>query len=201
MTCNDFDALLCDYLDGVIAADRRQLMEVHLSGCGACAELTRDAREVMAFVDRSADVEVPPELVTKILHQAPQGGWLGNLSSRWLSPLLQPILQPRFFMGAMLTVLSLTMMTRCAGAPKHALTAADLDPVRLWMNLDDRVHRGWERSVKAYESMKLVYEVQSRVNEWKQQQQEEEEQSKRLPKVKAVKVQDSGTNQDSGKAK
>lgn len=192
MTCNDFDALLCDYVDGVLPADRRQLMEVHLSGCAACAELTRDSREVMAFVDRSAEVEVPPELVTKILHQAPNGGWLANtlggLSNRWLSALVQPILQPRFFMGAMLTVLSLTMMTRCAGAPKHALTAADLDPVRLWSNLDDRVHRGWERSVKSYESMKLVYEVQSRVSEWKQQQQDEEEQSKRLPPSKASQI-------------
>jgi hypothetical protein len=196
MTCNDFDALLCDYLDGVLTADRRQLMEVHLSSCSACVELTRDSREVMAFVDRSAGVEVPAELVTKILHRAPQGGWLGKLSTRWLSPIMQPILQPRFFMGAMLTVLSLTMMTRCAGAPKHALTAADLDPVRLWMNLDDRVHRGWDRSVKAYESMKLVYEVQNRVNEWKQQQQDEEEQSKRLPPAKATPVKD-----NSGKAK
>jgi hypothetical protein len=215
MTCNDFDALLCDYIDGVLPADRRQLMEVHLSGCALCAELTRDAREVMSFVERSADVEVPPELVTRILHQAPHGGWLGNalgnLSSRWLSPLLQPVLQPRLFMGAMLTVLSLAMMTRCAGAPKHALTAADLDPVRLWSNLDDRVHRGWERSVKAYESMKLVYEVQTRVNEWKQQQQDEEELNKRLPPakaglVKATQVQDSGTTPENnrngqGKAK
>ncbi len=190
MTCNDFDALLCDYLDGVLTPARRQLMEVHLSGCPACAELTRDARDVLSFVDRSADVEVPPELVTKILHQAPQGGWLAGLSSRWLAPLVQPLLQPRFFMGAMLTVLSLTMMTRCAGAPRHALTAADLDPARLWMNLDDRVHRGWERSVKAYESMKLVYEVRSRVNEWKLQQQEEEEQSKRLPPARATQVKE-----------
>lgn len=201
MTCTDFDALLCDYIDGTLTADRRRLMEVHLSSCTGCAELTRDARSLLAFVDRSADVEVPPELITKILHRVPQGGWLANLSSRWMGPLLQPVLQPRFFMGAMLTVLSLAMMTRCAGAPKHALTAADLDPVRLWINLDDRVHRGWERSVKAYESMKLVYEVQSRVKEWKQQQQEDEEESKRLPRAKPAPAAQPSATQDSGKAK
>ena len=182
MTCTDFDALLCDYVDNALAAEHRQLMEVHLSTCAACAELIRDTRAVLDFVDRSAGVEVPPELVTRILQQVPQGGWLANTSSRWLGSLLHPVLQPRFFMGAMLTVLSLAMMTRCAGAPKHALTAADLDPIKLWTNLDDRVHRGWERSVKTYESMKLVYEVQSRVKEWKQQQQEDEEESKRLPR-------------------
>jgi hypothetical protein len=87
-------------------------------------------------------------------------------------------------MGAMMTVLSLSMLTRCAGPPQHPLTAADLDPVRLWGSLDDRVERTWVRTVKAYESMRLVYEVQSRVADWKAKQQEDEEESLRLPKAK-----------------
>ncbi len=182
MTCNDFDSLLCDYLDGTLTKDRRTVMEIHLSQCLACAELTRDSREILGLVDRSADVEVPPELVTKILQQVPEGGWMAKLSRGFLAPVLQPLLQPRVVMGAMLTVLSLSMMTRCAGVPKHALTAGDLDPVRLWGTFDDKLHRGWERSVKTYESMKLVYEVQSRVSEWKEKQAEEEEEAKRLPK-------------------
>jgi hypothetical protein len=181
MTCNDFDALLCDYLDGTLAADRRSLMDVHVAGCAECASLARDAREVMGLVERSADVEMPPEMVTRILQQVPRGGWL----ERVLGPVFQPIFQPRVVMGAMLTVLSLSMMTRCAGAPKHALTAADLDPVRLWTAFDDKTHRVWDRSVKSYESLKLVYEVQNRVNEWKQKQQEDEEESKRLPRTAA----------------
>ena len=183
MTCIDFDGRLCDYLDGKLPAERRAMMEIHLSQCGGCAELTRDSREVLSFVERSADVEMPPELVTRILQQIPQGGWAARLSRGFFAPVLQPLLQPRVVMGAMLTVLSLSMMTRCAGVPKHALTAGDLDPVRIWGSLDDKVHRSWERSVKSYESMKLVYEVQSRVSEWKEQQQAEEEEAKRLPRT------------------
>ncbi len=72
----------------------------------------------------------------------------------------------------------------CWTAEASRWTAADLDPVRLWGSLDDRVHRTWVRSVKAYESMRLVYEVQSRVTEWKQKQQEDEDESLRLPKAK-----------------
>ncbi len=193
MTCNDFDALLCDYLDGTLPSDHRLLMEVHLAECADCSELVQAAREVSSLVERSAEVELPPELVTKILHQVPQGGWMAQLSSRFLSPVLQPFTQPRFVMGAMLTLLSFSMMTRCAGVPQHALTAADLDPVRLWTVFDNKVHRGWQRSVKAYESMKLVYEVQSRVDEWKEQQQEDEGDTHRLPKGKSV------TNPPSGK--
>ena len=189
MTCNDFDALLCDYLDGTLPLERRQLMDVHVAGCAACAELARDSREVMGVAERSANVDVPPELVTKILHQIPRGGWL----ARTLGPLFQPIFQPRVVMSAMVTILSVSMMTRCAGKPQHSLTAADLDPVRLWTSFDDKVHRVWDRSVKTYESLKLVYEVQSRVNEWKEKQQEDEEESKKLPHA--------GPSGDAGKAK
>ena len=185
MTCNDFDSLLCDYLDGRIPAERRQLAEVHLATCQACAELARDSREVLSLVERSADVDMPPELVTKILAQIPQNGLTARLSRGVWAPLFQPLFQPRVVMGAMLTVLSLSMMTRCAGVPRHALTAADLDPVRIWGSLDDKVHRGWDRSVKTYESMKLVYEVQSRVSEWKLKQQEEDDEARRLPRTQS----------------
>lgn len=205
MTCNDFDGLLCDYLDGKLASEHRGLMETHLAQCTACAELTRDSREVLALMERSADVEMPPELVTRILQQIPQDGWSQRLARGFMAPVLQPLLrpfsQPRVVMGAMLTVLSLSMMTRCAGVPKHSLTAADLDPVRIWGTLDDKVHRGWERSVKTYESMKLVYEVRARVSEWKEKQQEEDEEAKRLPGAQATSPQQSSQQQKGEKAK
>ena len=55
------------------------------------------------------------------------------------------------------------------------MTAADLDPVRLWSSLDDRTHRLWDRTVKSYESMRLVYEIRSQLSDWKQQQAEADE--------------------------
>jgi hypothetical protein len=75
----------------------------------------------------------------------------------------------------MMTMISVTMLSRCAGGPKTTLTAADLDPVRLWSSLDGRTHRLWDRSLKSYESMRLVYEIRSQLNEWKQQQSQQED--------------------------
>ncbi len=186
--CADLETLLCDYLDGTLARERRPSFELHLAECPACADLARDAAAAIAFMDRAASVEPPPELVTKILYQIPRGrtGGIGG----WLNRLTQPILQPRYVMGAMLTVVSLAMMTRCAGAPDHPLNAADLDPVKLWTALDDRVHRVYQRSLKTYESMRLVYEVQTRIREWQAEQEEEApaETDRKLPmKGKATK--------------
>ena len=54
-------------------------------------------------------------------------------------------------------------------------TAADLNPVRLWTSLDNRTHRIWDRAVKSYDSMRLVYEVKSEIAVWSEQQRQEDE--------------------------
>ena len=145
----------------------------HLESCAACAALAEDARSARGFMERAADVEVPPALVSKILH-ATNSGWefklRGKAFSGWINRTFAPVLRPRFVMGAVLTLMSMTMLTRCAGAPNNTLTAADLDPVRLWTSLDDRTHRIWDRAVKSYESMRLVYEVKNQINDWTEQQ-------------------------------
>ena len=44
---------------------------------------------------------------------------------------------------------------------------ADLDPVKIWTAAEDRATRTWQRGVKYYESLRLVYEIESRVKEWR----------------------------------
>ena len=182
LTCEQFEALLADQIDGELAsparADDRTAFERHLDECPACAQLAEDARSAVAFMEIAADVEPPPELTAKIL-EATHAGWEFKLRARgvrgWINRFFAPVLKPRFVMGAMMTMMSLTMLSRCAGDPRKPMTAADLDPVRLYSSLDDRTHRLWDRTVKSYESMRLVYEIRSQLNEWKQQQAEEEE--------------------------
>jgi hypothetical protein len=116
--------------------------------------------------------------MTKILH-ATNSGWEFKLRAKGIRGAINrffaPVLRPRFVMGAMLTLMSITMLTRCAGNPKAQLTAADLDPVRIWTSLDDRTHRIWDRTMKSYESMRLVYEIRNQINDWKLQQTEADE--------------------------
>jgi len=182
LTCEQFEALLADQIDGELAsparADDRTAFERHLAQCPACAQLAEDARSAVAFMEIAADVEPPPELTAKIL-EATHAGWEFKLRARgvrgWINRFFAPVLKPRFVMGAMMTMMSLTMLSRCAGDPRKPMTAADLDPVRLYSSLDDRTHRLWDRTVKSYESMRLVYEIRSQLNEWKQQQADADE--------------------------
>src|SRR5713226_939910 len=173
MTCAHLEIALCDYLDGTLAAAEKAEVERHLSECAACAELARDAGAAMAFIERVGDVEPPPQLVTRMF--AIPGMREARVSVRhgiqgWFRNLVQPILQPRMVMGLSLTILFFGMMARCAGIPGRQLSPADLNPSRVLAGLEDRVHRGWERSAKFYENLRFVYQIQSRLREWRDQQ-------------------------------
>jgi anti-sigma factor RsiW len=173
MTCANLEIALCDYLDGTLGAAEKAEVERHLSECAACAELARDAGRAMAFMERVAEVEPPPELVTRMF--AIPGTREARVSMRtgvrgWLRNLMQPVLQPRMVMGLSLTILFFGMMARCAGIPGRQLSPADLNPSRVWTGMEDRVQRGWERSVKFYENLRFVYQIQSRLREFREQQ-------------------------------
>jgi anti-sigma factor RsiW len=170
MNCTDFEILLADYVDGTLHEEQRSALQSHMEGCSACAELARDVTGAIGFMERAASVEAPPELVTRILYEITSGpshavvkpSWARRLFGKWL----EPVLQPRYAMGMAMTVLSFAMLGRLSGIEVRHLTAADLDPVKVWMSAEDRVHRTWERSVKYYESLRLVFEIQAQVKEW-----------------------------------
>jgi len=173
MTCAEIEIALCDFLDGTLAPAEKAEVERHLSTCPLCAEMARDAGAAIAFMERAAEVEPPPELVTRMFTIPGMREARASVRSGlrgWLNRLVQPVLQPRMVMGLSLTILFFGMMVRCAGIPERRLTASDLDPTHVWLGIEDRVHRGWERSVKFYDNLRFVYQIQSRVREWREQQ-------------------------------
>jgi len=175
MTCTNFEIALCDYLDGKLTPAATAELEAHLAGCAACAELARDAGEAMQFVERVAEVEPPPELVNRLfaIAQMPEARRMRGGIRGWFQKVFQPMLQPRMVMGLSLTILFFGMMARCAGVPGKRLSPGDLDPAHVWAGAEDRVQRGWERSVKFYENLRFVYQIQTRLREWREQQEQD----------------------------
>ena len=71
-------------------------------------------------------------------------------------------------MGMALTVLSFAMIGQFTHV--RQLTPSDLDPVKVWTAAEDRVVRWYDRGVKYYDSLKVVYEIQTRLKEWAEEQ-------------------------------
>ena len=173
MTCSEFEILLCDSIDGTLDAERTRAFNAHRESCPACGELARDASGAVEFISRVEEVSVPPALLTRIAFDIPAGKSAGAGILGFFTGWLRPMLQPRFAMGMAMTILSFSMLGRFAGIEVRQLKPSDLNPVNVWAAADDRLHRAWERGVKYYESLRVVYEVQSKLKEWNEQEEEE----------------------------
>jgi hypothetical protein len=170
MNCADAENLICDY--ATLSSTERFELERHFGVCPACAELARDSAAAIAFMESAADVEPPPELITRILFDPPWSkGKHKSKLREWTGALLSPILQPKFAMGMAMTILSLSMLARFV--PVRQLRPADLRPSEVWNGIATRAEYTWGRTVKFYENLKIVYQIQTTLKEWQQQTDEQ----------------------------
>lgn len=181
--CEELEIVLCDYFDGTLDRAQHEAVKAHLDACPACAAMAEDISGAMQFMERVADVTPPPELITKIVldttglpGEPARAGW-----RRLLGRFLDPILQPRFAMSMALTFLSFAMIGKLVGIESKPFRQTDLNPVHLWLNLEDSAHRTWVRTVKYYEGLRLVYEVQSRYKEWAEHEEEDRKAQQKEP--------------------
>lgn len=190
MNCAELDILICDYVDNTLDAPTRAAVESHLSGCTGCRALVDDARAVQSFLEGVPEVQPPAQLITRIVNEVPaaaghqrsatrSGGWLGQLRG-WM----KPVLQPRLAMGMAMTILSFSMLGRFT-APVKQLKPSDLDPVKVWAAVEDKTHRVWDRTLKYYESLRVVYEIQSRLKDLSDQEASEKQADQKTEQKKS----------------
>ena len=66
-TCDQVEAQLSDYLEGMLQAADRAAFEAHAQSCPECAPLLAGVRSVMTELQSMEEVEAPPRLVYSIL--------------------------------------------------------------------------------------------------------------------------------------
>ena len=165
MKCEQAEILLCDFLDGTLEPKRHAEFESHLATCGSCAAMRRDVEAAMGFVAEAAPVETPDELLPRILFHLPNAPKAPEKAPWWRN-WFAPLLQPKLVMGMAMTILSFSMIGRLVGIEPRQLTMADLEPARVWAAIDWKAHRTYDRAVKYYENLRLVYDIQSRLEDW-----------------------------------
>lgn len=174
LNCLEIDELLCDFVDGTLSAEQKSAFEAHTTKCASCQKLVAEVSSAVNFMERAALVEVPKELVTRILYHTPKQAPLLEAMARqdWLKRWIAPFIQPRFAMGMAMTILSFSMLGKFV-APVRQIKPGDLDPVKVWRNVDDSAHRTWDRFVKYYDNLRLVYEVQTAIDDIKGEPEEQ----------------------------
>ena len=160
--CKISDERLSEYLDGRLAPADASAFATHSAGCADCAQLIARVGGLVGQLHQLAEIEEPPQLIQNILDatigpRVQKAGW-----KKWVSWV--PILwQPRFAMGIITVAASLAILIHTSGITPGKIKRADLNPASLFRSANRQVHLTYARSVKFVNDLRVVYEIQSRL--------------------------------------
>jgi len=179
MQCAEFDALLIDALDATLTGPKLERFQAHARICAVCGPLFAEVDAGRRWLKALAEVEPPANLMHNILvattgyesksvavRTQGKGSWTDAITG-WLRPVFAPVLsigrQPRFAMSFGMAFFSLSISLSLAGVKASDVRHVDLRPSavkRAYYETTGRV-------VKYYENIRFVYEIESRVREFK----------------------------------
>ncbi len=198
--CGQWETLLADALDGTLRADDEATFSSHMAGCAACTALFEEARRGREWLDfLSAEPEAPEGLLERILAQTGPGQTAGYglvaesgvaaiagvplaiVTPKWQKPgfmgFVRRFAEPRLMMTAAMAFFSIALTLNLAGVKLTQVRLADLKPTAVRSFMQRRITMASTPIIRYYDHLRLVYEIQSRVQELKRSQ-ESEQQSK-----------------------
>jgi hypothetical protein len=167
MTHLELENLATDYLDGALDPVRRAQAEAHLASCGECRAMMEGVRLAITTCQAARDLEPAPWLGARILRATTGERKPGPAAQ--LMALLRPILRPQFVYGFAMAVFSVSFVLFTAKVNLRHLKARELNPGTWFQRADSRGHLLFARAEKFYDDLRFVYEVQSVLQELRQQ--------------------------------
>ena len=178
--CEQIEARLSDYLDGHLSAEELQNFSGHLATCDRCAPMVAQVSGVIARVHALEHVEPPPRLIHNILDQTlgprkTPAGWRAVLEWLW------PKAHPRFALGVATVALAVAVVLTNLDIEWNKLGWADLKPANVYNATDRRAHLLYARGVKFVNDLRVVYEIQTRLEPQQQPEAQPKEQPQQQP--------------------
>jgi len=181
MQCAEFDALLGEALDEKLTGLQLEGFQAHAKVCLVCGPLMADVDAGRHWLKSIEEVEPPARLIENILVATtgldtfrlrsnatgrPQPSWLGRVRD-WADVMISPVLamarQPRFAMSFGMAFFSLSISLSLAGVKLSDIRHLDLRPTAIKRNY----YETSGKVVKYYENIRFVYEIESRVREFR----------------------------------
>jgi Putative zinc-finger len=180
MQCKEFEELLFDALDQTLTGAKKDRFEAHARACNKCGPMFAEIEAGQHWLKSLQEVEPPANLVKNILAAtsgiesyrldiaaaAEEPSLLDRIrewADSFLAPVWSTVRQPRFAMSFGMAFFSLSVALSVAGVKPGDLKQADLSR----NGLRRTYYTTTARVVKYYENIRLVYEIESRVQELK----------------------------------
>ncbi|MFL6427271.1 MAG: anti-sigma factor family protein [Acidobacteriaceae bacterium] len=180
LSCEAWEAMLADALDGTLDARDAEAFDAHSKGCAAgCGELLEEAKrgtEWLRFLRETP--EAPEGLLEKILVGTsgvpntpqlaasgavalPQQPWLGVS----VGVLQRHVMESRILMTLAMAFFSIALTLNLTGVRLNQLKLSDLSPSALATSVSHQFYTTSGHLMRYYSNMRIVYELESRVNE------------------------------------
>ena len=181
MQCSEFEALLFDALDNQLTGAKQERFRAHARVCAKCGPMFAEAEAGQHWLKSLVEVEPPANLVNDILaatsgipsyrlheivasvHQPSFGERIREWADSLLTPVWSTVRQPRFAMSFGMAFFSLSVALSVAGVKPTDIKQADLSR----SGLRRTYYTTQARVVKYYENIRLVVEIESKVQEIK----------------------------------
>jgi putative zinc finger protein len=175
MHCNEFDALLTDALDGVLAGAQLDRFQAHARSCAACGPLLAEVEAGRHWLKGLTEVEPPATLVANILASTtgvdtqrlrasapvrqPRLSWLEHIQATFLEPLWATVRQPRFAMSFGMAFFALSVGLTAAGVKPSDIRAIDLRPSAI----RHTYYSTRAKLVRSFDNSRRVLELQAAI--------------------------------------
>jgi|SRR6266850_2994307 len=183
--CSQFEALLSEAIDGKLSGSRsegeNESFEAHARVCAICGPLFADAVAGHQLLKSLEEVEPPAHLMNNIL-AATSGissarlrattperrtSGIGGRARQWWESFITPtaafVRQPRFVMSFGMIFFSFSLALSAMGVKPADVAKIDMRPSALKRTY----YTTQGKVVKFYENIRFVYEIESRVREFK----------------------------------
>ena len=180
LSCEAWEAMLADALDGTLDARDAEAFNAHSSSCGAgCAELLEEAKrgtEWLRFLHQTP--EAPEGLLEKILAGTTglpdtpvlaASGVAAMPRQPWMAApmhmLQRHMAESRILMTLAMAFFSIALTLNLTGVRLSQLKLSDLSPSVLASSVTRQYYATYKDVAQYYGRLRIVYELESRVNE------------------------------------
>ena len=190
LSCTDFDLLLTEAIDGLLAGEQLAAFRAHADACATCGPLFTLAQQGQSWLKQMEEVEPPANLVPNILAVTSmreakatataipaQPGW-GQRVADWAIPAVRGMMQPRFAMTAAMAFFSVSLVLNVSGVKWSTVSRMDLRPAAILNQASVQYHETTSKLIRYYDNNRLVYKLQSAVDAFNSGKQKEEDKNK-----------------------
>jgi hypothetical protein len=160
-TCEQTEARLSDYLDGLLDAAEWSAFNQHVNTCAVCTPLVASVAHTLGGLYALEQVEPSPQLETAILTAT-----IGVVRTKYdFWAWLRSLQSPRFVYGAVSVAATVVLLLTATDFNWRKPKLADLAPTTVYRKANSQLHVAYARSTKFVSDFRVVYEIQSRMNE------------------------------------